>query len=206
MLTSSLAAAKSARFRTPFTDLGVAPEYGSSWLLPQQVGHQMASWMLLSSSWVNAEEAREARTRVLRVVDDAELLETISDDGPRNHQTRCDCSPCGESERIADQSSWCSGPGSAGGAGRVRQADRQRVRLGPQFVVAVTAARFSWRTTACSVSAGPQRTRCIPPSRRAHREDYLGAHQLGNVTLLPDDIVANFTNIYGYIRREMWTS
>jgi L-fuculose-phosphate aldolase len=32
-----------------------------------------------------------------------------------------------------------------------------------------------------------------------------GAHQLGNVTLLPDDIVANFTNIYGYIRREMWT-
>ena len=31
-----------------------------------------------------------------------------------------------------------------------------------------------------------------------------GARQLGNVTLLPEEILTNFTNIYGYIRREMW--
>lgn len=52
-------AADEARFRTPFTSLGVAPEIGSSWLLPQQVGHQRASWMLLSSEWIDATTAVE---------------------------------------------------------------------------------------------------------------------------------------------------
>ena len=50
-------AGASARFRTPFAAIGVAPEVGSSWLLPQQVGFQFASWMLLSAAWVEADEA-----------------------------------------------------------------------------------------------------------------------------------------------------
>ena len=50
-------AGTSARFRTPFAAIGVAPEVGSSWLLPQQVGFQFASWMLLSAAWVEADEA-----------------------------------------------------------------------------------------------------------------------------------------------------
>ena len=52
-------AAESARFRTPFTKIGVAPEIGSSWLLPQQVGYQRAAWMLLSSDWVDAPTAAQ---------------------------------------------------------------------------------------------------------------------------------------------------
>ncbi|MDH3705217.1 MAG: enoyl-CoA hydratase/isomerase family protein [Acidimicrobiia bacterium] len=72
--TDLVIAARSARFRMPFAELGVGPELGSSWLLPQQVGHQAASWMLLSSAWVDADEAL-ARGLVLDVVDDDQLLE-----------------------------------------------------------------------------------------------------------------------------------
>lgn len=46
-----------ARLKCPFTDLGVAPEAASSYLLPQQVGRQNAAWMLMSSEWVDAAEA-----------------------------------------------------------------------------------------------------------------------------------------------------
>ena len=67
-------AAWSARFRTPFTEIGVAPEVGSSVLLPQQVGYQRAAWMLLSSEWVEATTAAEWGL-VFRVVPDDELLE-----------------------------------------------------------------------------------------------------------------------------------
>lgn len=71
-------AARSARFRTPFTQMGVAPEAGSSWLLPQQVGVQMASWMLLSSAWVDAHEAAE-RGLVFEVVDDHRLADSVQE-------------------------------------------------------------------------------------------------------------------------------
>lgn len=69
-----IVAARSARFRTPFTEMGVAPEAGSSWLLPRVVGPQMAAWMLLSSQWVDADEAAR-RGLVFEVVDDADLAE-----------------------------------------------------------------------------------------------------------------------------------
>jgi enoyl-CoA hydratase/carnithine racemase len=46
-----------ARLRFPFTRLGVAPEAASSFLLPQLVGRQNATWALLSSEWLPAEEA-----------------------------------------------------------------------------------------------------------------------------------------------------
>jgi enoyl-CoA hydratase/carnithine racemase len=47
-----------ARLKCPFTSLGVAPEAASSYLLPQLIGRQNAAWMLLSSEWVDADEAR----------------------------------------------------------------------------------------------------------------------------------------------------
>lgn len=47
-----------ARLKTPFTSLGVAPEAASSYLLPRLVGRQNAAWLLMSSEWVDAAEAR----------------------------------------------------------------------------------------------------------------------------------------------------
>ena len=46
-----------ARLKCPFTSLGVAPEAASSYLLPQLIGRQNAAWLLMSSEWVDAEEA-----------------------------------------------------------------------------------------------------------------------------------------------------
>jgi len=46
--------ADTARLKCPFTRLGVAPEAASSYLFPLIAGRQKASWMLLSSEWVDA--------------------------------------------------------------------------------------------------------------------------------------------------------
>ncbi len=67
-------AAESARFRTPFTAMGLSTELGSSWLLPQMLGWQRASWLLLSSEWIDARTAAEWGL-VLEVVPDDELLD-----------------------------------------------------------------------------------------------------------------------------------
>lgn len=47
-----------ARLKCPFTSLGVAPEAGSSYLLPQLMGRQNAAWLLMSSEWVDAQQAQ----------------------------------------------------------------------------------------------------------------------------------------------------
>jgi enoyl-CoA hydratase/carnithine racemase len=62
-----------ARMRTPFTELGVAPEAASSFLFPRRMGWQRAAWVLLSSSWVTAPEAVELGI-AWRVCPPAELL------------------------------------------------------------------------------------------------------------------------------------
>jgi len=49
--------ASTARLKTPFTSLGVAPEAASSYLLPRLMGRQNAAWLLMSSEWVDAAEA-----------------------------------------------------------------------------------------------------------------------------------------------------
>ena len=46
-----------ARFKTPFTSLGVAPEAASSYLFPLLTGWQDAAHILLTSRWVAATEA-----------------------------------------------------------------------------------------------------------------------------------------------------
>ena len=46
-----------ARFKTPFTSLGVAPEAASSYLFPLLIGWQDAAHILLTSRWVAATEA-----------------------------------------------------------------------------------------------------------------------------------------------------
>lgn len=49
--------ADDARLRAPFTSLGTAPEAGSSWLLPSVVGAQRAAELILTSRWLDADEA-----------------------------------------------------------------------------------------------------------------------------------------------------
>ncbi|MCU1602151.1 MAG: enoyl-CoA hydratase/isomerase [Frankiales bacterium] len=48
-----------ARIKCPFTDLAVAPELGSSLLVPSLIGRQNAAWLLMSSEWASAEEAKQ---------------------------------------------------------------------------------------------------------------------------------------------------
>lgn len=62
-----------ARLKCPFTSLGVAPEAASSYLLPQLVGRQNAAWLLMSSEWVDAEEARRMGL-VWKVCEPSDLL------------------------------------------------------------------------------------------------------------------------------------
>jgi enoyl-CoA hydratase/carnithine racemase len=46
-----------ARLLAPFTNMGVAPEAASSYLLPRRMGRQQASLSLLTSDWISAEAA-----------------------------------------------------------------------------------------------------------------------------------------------------
>lgn len=69
-------AGRSARFRTPFTKLGLVPEAGSSFTLPMRLGQQGAAFMLLTSDWLRAQDAMGL---VWRVVDDGTALSAALD-------------------------------------------------------------------------------------------------------------------------------
>jgi enoyl-CoA hydratase/carnithine racemase len=51
---------RTARIRCPFTALAVAPEAASSYTFPLLMGRQRATWALMSSEWLSAEECLEA--------------------------------------------------------------------------------------------------------------------------------------------------
>jgi enoyl-CoA hydratase/carnithine racemase len=63
-----------ARCRCPFTALGVAPEAASSYTFPVLLGRHNATWALMSSEWLSAEECREMGL-AWRVCEPDELLE-----------------------------------------------------------------------------------------------------------------------------------
>ncbi len=46
-----------ARLLAPFTNMGVAPEAASSYLLPRRMGRQQASLSLFTSDWISAADA-----------------------------------------------------------------------------------------------------------------------------------------------------
>lgn len=48
-----------ARLKFPFTSLGVAPELASSYTFPSLIGRQNATWALMSSEWISAQEVLE---------------------------------------------------------------------------------------------------------------------------------------------------
>jgi enoyl-CoA hydratase/carnithine racemase len=71
-------AAESARFRLPFTALGMVPEAGSTVLLPARARWDHTMWAMLSSEWIDAELAQEMGI-VWRVVPDSSLLDVAAE-------------------------------------------------------------------------------------------------------------------------------
>ena len=67
-------ASTTARFKCPFTGLGVAPELASSATFPRLLGRQNASWVLMSSEWISAAEAH-AMGLVFEVCEPDELMD-----------------------------------------------------------------------------------------------------------------------------------
>jgi enoyl-CoA hydratase/carnithine racemase len=65
-------AAESATFRTPFTDLGLVPEAGSSLLMPARIGRARAGELFLLGETLTAQEAL-AQALVSRVFPDSRL-------------------------------------------------------------------------------------------------------------------------------------
>lgn len=66
-------AGRSARFKTPFVDLGLVPEAASSFLMPRDFGSMRAAQLLLLGDVIDAETA-EVWGLVNGVVDDADVL------------------------------------------------------------------------------------------------------------------------------------
>jgi enoyl-CoA hydratase/carnithine racemase len=71
-------AGRSAQFRLPFVDLGLCPEGGSSYLLPQVAGLKRASELLMLSEKFDAQTAAEAGL-INGVVDDGGALDAALD-------------------------------------------------------------------------------------------------------------------------------
>lgn len=63
-----------ARLRTPFPQLGLAPEAGSSGLFPLRMGWQNAAHTLLSGKWLSAQDAHEAGY-VWKICEPEQLIE-----------------------------------------------------------------------------------------------------------------------------------
>jgi enoyl-CoA hydratase/carnithine racemase len=70
--------AETARLKCPFTSLALAPEAASSVTFPLLFGRQAASWMLLSSEWIDATQAR-AMGLAWKVVPDECVLDEARD-------------------------------------------------------------------------------------------------------------------------------
>lgn len=69
-------AAKSARFAETYVRMGLVPGNGACWFLPRVVGVQKALEMLWTSSFVDAEEAKNIGL-VLDVFDDETLMDNV---------------------------------------------------------------------------------------------------------------------------------
>jgi enoyl-CoA hydratase/carnithine racemase len=74
-LTDMAFMSTSGRLKCPFTSLGVAPEAGSSYTFPRLLGRQAATWALMSSEWLSAEQCLEIGL-VFKVCAPEDLLAT----------------------------------------------------------------------------------------------------------------------------------
>jgi enoyl-CoA hydratase/carnithine racemase len=67
-----------ARLLAPFTNMGVAPEAASSYLLPRRMGRQRASLSLFTSDWISAEDAVATGLAVQQCAPEALVHETMA--------------------------------------------------------------------------------------------------------------------------------
>lgn len=67
-------AARSARFTLAYTNIGLSPDGGCSWLLPRLIGMRRAQELLLTNRRIDAEEA-ERIGLITRCVDDGRLTQ-----------------------------------------------------------------------------------------------------------------------------------
>lgn len=71
-------AGESAKFQMPFINLGLTPEFGSSYSIPARIGHLRAAELILLGAPFDARRALELGL-VSRVVSDQELLATATE-------------------------------------------------------------------------------------------------------------------------------
>jgi len=69
--------ADGARFKVPFTELGVPAEAGSSYLFPMRMGWQRAAQVLFTSQWLTAEDVVSAGIALERCPNDQVLGRTL---------------------------------------------------------------------------------------------------------------------------------
>ncbi len=67
-------AGESLRMRLPFASLGLAPEWGSSYMLQANIGAQRAAELFYTAQWIDADKALQAGI-VAAVLPDDQLLE-----------------------------------------------------------------------------------------------------------------------------------
>jgi enoyl-CoA hydratase/carnithine racemase len=70
-------AGESSKFKLPFVDLGLVPEFGSSWSVPARSGYLRAAELFMLGQAFSAEVAAQVGL-VTQVVPDAELSETVT--------------------------------------------------------------------------------------------------------------------------------
>lgn len=73
-----MVAGRSARFAASFARIGLAPDTGLSWSLPQRVGRSVARRMVLTASTVDADDALSCGL-VDELVDDGKALDRAVD-------------------------------------------------------------------------------------------------------------------------------
>ncbi len=74
--------AEGARLKCPFTQLAIVPEAAASVTFPSLIGSQNATWMLMSSEWVDAAEA-VAMGLAWRMAPDDDVLAVTLDHAKR---------------------------------------------------------------------------------------------------------------------------
>ena len=68
--------AESAKFRAPFSSLGLTAEAASTYTFSRLLGHQKASWALLSGEWFTARECLDMGL-ALEVIPDEKLMQVV---------------------------------------------------------------------------------------------------------------------------------